>query len=154
LAWDASDTDVWVWGKKGKDEEEEGGTEGTTGRTLHPSARSWLTGDEGTLLDDDNVAGTRQTPVAAGEWCAEAVGAHAREVWRVPLVGGRLAFALFNRSPEDVVIKVNLRAEGLSGRAWRVRNVWENVTLSVKEGDVVVGANVSKYGVALLVFGS
>jgi hypothetical protein len=68
-------------------------------------------------------------------------------------VGGRLAFALFNRSPEDVVMKVNLRAEGMSGRAWRVRNVWENVTSSVKEGDVVVGANVSKYGVALLVFG-
>ena len=160
LAWDASDTDVWVWGKKGMDMEEEGGTGGTggnggtTGRTLHPSARSWLTRDEGTLLDDDNVAGTRQTPVEAGEWCAEAVGAQAREIWRVPLVGGRKAFALFNRSPEDVVMKVNLQTEGMSGRAWRVRNVWENVTSSVKEEDVEVRANVSKYGVALLVFGS
>ena len=104
------------------------------------------------LLDDDNVAGTGQTPVPAGEWCAEAVGAHAREVWRVPLSRERHAFALLNRSPKNATMEVDLDATGMSGRAWQVRNVWRNETTEVKEGDASVRTNVPRYGVALLMF--
>ena len=143
MSWDGSDSDVWFWGHAGTE---------STGRTLHPSSRSWSYNGAGALLDDDAIHGSMQIERPAVEWCAEAVAATPLETWHVPLAADRHAVALLNRSPEAATMRVELaNLPGLQspGRVWEVKDVWRNTTSMCAKS--VIAKEVPAYGAVVLV---
>jgi hypothetical protein len=106
----------------------------------------------GTVIDDDHVGGVQERPARA--FCLEAVRGGNLETWAAPLVGGRFAVALLNRSPEAEaeaeVLWKDLESLGVAGDAvFAVRDVWAK--LDVAPRPVGYTTSVPAHGAVLLV---
>ena len=96
------------------------------------------------IIDDDLVGHV----TAGGDFCLELVTGGMLEVWSGPLSGGRIAVALFNRSPGDDTIALRWADVGLApGAAVTVRSIWDAADLGQKTGDfsLPVAAHATKY---------
>ena len=88
--------------------------------------------DETGILDDDLVGGVTH----GGTFCLQLATAGMLEVWAGGLSGGRIAVALFNRSPGDDVVEVKWAEVGLAqGTAVRVRDIWGGAELGTFSAD-------------------
>ena len=88
--------------------------------------------DETGIIDDDLVGGITR----GGAFCLALATAGMLEVWAGPLSGGRLAVALFNRSPGDDAIAVRWADVGLApGAAVAVRDIWGAADLGTFSAD-------------------
>jgi alpha-galactosidase len=70
------------------------------------------------------------------------------EVWTRPLVGGKMAVALFNRGHLPIEMPLNLKQVGWNGGSATARDVWAHQNVSVKNSKTFL---VPKHGVALFV---
>ncbi len=80
-----------------------------------------MAADHTGILDDDLVGGVS----VGGDFCLDLVTGGMLEVWAGPLTGGRIAVALFNRSPGDDTITARWADIGAAaGAAYSVRDIW------------------------------
>ena len=73
------------------------------------------------IIDDDLIGHV----TSGGDFCLDIMTGGMLEVWAGPLVGGRIAVALFNRSPGvDTISALWADIGAGAGRAYLVRDVW------------------------------
>lgn len=84
------------------------------------------------IIDDDLVGGV----TVGGAFCLQLTTGGMLEVWAGALSGGRVAVALFNRSPADDVIAVRWADVGLAaGARVAARDIWASSDLGVFSAD-------------------
>ena len=75
---------------------------------------------------NDNLVGTLTT---GGQFCLDFVTGGMLEVWATPLSGGRIAVAMFNRSPgTDTIIALWGDIGAVAGHTYSVKNLWTGKT--------------------------
>ncbi len=108
---------------------------------LNEFTRRLLTNPEVIAIDQDELGMAATRRAAAGD---------GTEVWARPLVDGRLAVGLFNRSEEMRTVLARWSDLGLTGRR-TVRDVWQRRDVGVF--DQVFAALVPPHGTRLIVIG-
>jgi len=102
--------------------------------------------DAGAVIDDDFLGHV----TVGGDFCLDLVPGGALETWAGPLAGGRVAVALWNRSPGADAIAVRFGDFGApAGARFSVRDVWAAADRGVFAGAYT--AQVESLAVALLV---
>jgi alpha-galactosidase len=99
------------------------------------------------LYDDDLVGNV----TVGGDFCLDLTTMGLLEVWAGPLVGGKIAVALFNRSPGDDSITAQWADIGASSPAasYAVRDVWAGKDVGTFSGSYT--SQVASHTMALLV---
>ena len=104
--------------------------------------------DTATILDDNSVG---QVTVG-GEFCLDLVTSGTLEVWAVPLTGGRIGVALWNRSPAPDAMLAKWSDVGAeAGRSYAVRDVWAAQEVGVHVDSYAPAQPVAAKGVVLLI---
>ena len=101
--------------------------------------------DGSKIRDDDGVGGV----TLGGDFCLDLVSGGGLEVWAGPLVGGRIAISLWNRSPAQAPITARWVDIGATG-SYAVRDVWAAADVGVHAESYTAPA-VAPHGVALLI---
>lgn len=99
------------------------------GMTFNPSLSSpqpFQVGNPGGLIDDDLLNPPSPSPPGQ-QWCLDLTTAGMLEVWVAPMVGGKFAATLFNRSPQLDSITLDWKHLNVSdSQAFTVFSVWDN----------------------------
>jgi hypothetical protein len=104
--------------------------------------------DTAGILDDDSVGGVGR----GGAFCLDLATSGALEVWAVPLAGGKIGVALWNRSPAADAMVVQWGDVGAqAGRAYAVRDVWAAQDAGIHMDSYAPAAPVPAKGTVLLV---
>lgn len=105
-----------------------------------------MANNNNSIIDDDSIGHV----TLGGAFCVQLSNGGALEVWAGPLSGGRVAVALFNRSPADDIITVRWSDIGLApGVSVGVRDIWSATTLGPFSSDF--NHPVAAHATALLV---
>lgn len=91
-----------------------------------------IVADATDIIDDDLVGNV----TVGGAFCLQLTTGGLLEVWAAPLTGGRVAVALFNRSPSDDAIVVRWADVGLApGASVNVRDIWQAANVGTFHAD-------------------
>jgi hypothetical protein len=117
------------------------------GVALGAGAPSPLQATATNLYDDDLVGNV----TVGGAFCLDVTTMGLLETWAGPLTGGRIAVALFNRSPADDVVTAAWPAIGAPSpaTAYAVRDIWAAADRGTFTGSY--SATVPAHGTAFLV---
>jgi len=103
--------------------------------------------DGSSVLNDDGVGGV----TVGGEWCIDLVTGGGLETWAVPLVGGKIGVALYNRSPAPAAVTATWADIGAqAGQTYMVRDIWAASDAGMHM-DSYTDEAVPPHGVTLLV---
>ena len=83
------------------------------------------------LLTNDEVLEINQDPLGLGAGCVAA--GDNWEIWARPLCDGSIAAGLYNMSPREQTIVMDMDALGMECK-WRVRDVWRQEDVGVFAG--------------------
>ncbi len=98
-------------------------------RSMEPRIKKILTNYEVIAIDQDplGIQGTKIFDNSLGQ-----------EIWKKPLIGGRVALAVFNRADDEASVTFSWDTLGVATLSAQVRNAWSHDVVDISSNDTTV----------------